>query len=127
MAQKATITKKQHDGNIRQNRRAKGFFKQYTVVTKDFKELIVIRCYAAKMTNYACVWIRDSVSQTYIAGGGRCSGYGYDKEVGSIDNALHDAGVRFTQDVNSTHISDTLEAIAEALNYHLVGIIESHS
>ena len=33
MTQVATITKTQHDGNIRQNRRDKGFYKQYTVVT----------------------------------------------------------------------------------------------
>lgn len=127
MAQVATITKTQHDGKIGQNRRDKGFYKQYTVVTKDFKELIVIRCYAAKMTNYACVWIRDGVSQTYISGGGKSTGCGFDRESDAIGNALHDAGVRFNFDTEACHMSFTLETIAAALNYHLVGIIESHA
>lgn len=127
MAQIATITQKQHDGNIRSHRRDKGFYNQYTVVTKEFKELIVVRCYATKMTNYACVWIRDSISQTYISGGGKASGYNYDRTAEAIGNALHDAGVRFTQDVGSCHIPAVLEAIAEALNHTQIGIIESHS
>lgn len=144
---KATITKQDHGGKIRQNRKESHFTNEYAVLVDDkqaghlvnynghniMKAVVVARIYATKSTVYACVWINSSTYKNrkgvYLSGGGKAGGYGYHRASAALQAALDDAGIVLTEAIDGRGESamfDALAATAKALGYRKFHIHEAH-
>lgn len=131
----ATITKAEHTGKIRQNRKEKHFYQQLTLVAIDgntLRELAQARFYATNAKHYCCMWIHNSPTNTHISGAGSAGGYGYHKASAAFSDAVTDAGIGLKHDVSGCGdgaIEDALKAIGIALGYayEQMSIIFAHA
>ena len=102
----------------------------YNVVTNTLKELITVRCYmgrsASASTVYASIWV--NAPDIHTSGKGKAGGYGYHKASAAVADAISSAGI--TLDTNISGVGDgaikeSLEAIANALGFERVLIVEN--
>ena len=108
----------------------KEMIRTYNVITDGLKEIITARCYmgrsASASTVYASIWI--NASDVHTSGKGKAGGYGYHKESAAIGAAIESAGITLDQSiegVGNTAIEDALKAIAAALGFSDVLIVEN--
>ena len=108
----------------------KELIKTFNVVTDGLKEVITVRCYmgrsASASTVYASIWIQSS--GIYTSGKGKAGGYGYHKESAAIAEAIESAGIMLDTDISgvgNSAIRDALTAIANALGFERVLIVEN--
>ena len=108
----------------------KELIKTFNVVTDGLKEVIAVRCYMGRSANastvYASVWI--NTSEVHTSGKGKASGYGYHKESAAIGDAINSAGIMLDTDISgvgNSAIRDALTAIANALGFERVLIVEN--
>lgn len=137
--QKAKITKKEHIGKIRENRKESAFMQEYAVIFPHLQKQrrysgdmpprafasITLRIYRTDSRAYACIWIHwpesaphagDSV---YVSGGGYAGGYGYHRASAAAAAAIRDAGINLSQSISGvgdSAIESALCAIARALS-----------
>lgn len=126
----ATIKTKNHDGKIASNRKENSFYKQMTLISRDFEELATVRFYCTSTRVYCCVWINDAATQTYISGGGYAGGYGYHKASAAMEAALNDAGVTLSESISGrgeSAMNDALQAIGVALGASECRIFNAHA
>ena len=104
--------------------------KTFNVVTDGLKEVITVRCYMGRSANvptvYASVWI--NTSEVHTSGKGKAGGYGYHKESAAIAAAIESAGIALDTDISgvgNSAILDALTAIANALGFERVLIVEN--
>ena len=108
----------------------KELIKTFNVVTDGLKEVIKARCYmgrsASASTVYASIWIYSG--GTHTSGKGKAGGYGYHKESAAVAEAIKSAGITIDTDISGVGdgaICDALEAIARALGFSNVLIVEN--
>lgn len=114
------ITFKPKRSVIIKYRKEKGFFEQYSLISFDnndgFNEVLTLRLYVTGTVYYAVVWA-DNVRQkdTGGMGGGRVSGFGYNKKNAATDEAFINAGFKFTdhKTIESEGIEKILGQIAK--------------
>lgn len=129
----ATFTKKQHNGKIAQNRKEKGFYQQITLLDQGFEEIAVLRIYCpitSNATTYACLWVTDRETQTYISGGGKSTGYGYHRPSDAVANAFIDAGIKLSENIGGRGdraMQEAMIAIAESLGKKNTGLSIAHA
>lgn len=94
------------------------------------KNIITVRCYMGRSANastvYASVWI--NTSEVHTSGKGKAGGYGYHKVSAAIDDAINSAGIALDTDISgvgNSAILDALTAIANALGFERVLIVEN--
>ena len=104
--------------------------KTFNVVTDGLKEVITVRCYMGRSANastvYASVWI--NTSEVHTSGKGKAGGYGYHKASAAIGDAINSAGIALDTDISgvgNSAILDALTAIANALGFERVLIVEN--
>ena len=102
----------------------------YNVITDGLANVITARCYmgrsASASTVYASIWINSP--GYHSSGKGKASGYGYHKESAAIAAAIESAGITLDQSIEgigNTAIEDALKAIAAALGFSDVLIVEN--
>lgn len=126
----ATFKSRNHDGNIASNRKEDKFRYQYTVITPALSAIIELRLYTTAARCYACIWVRDGKSNTYVSGGGYAGGYGYHKASQAVETALRDAGITLSEPIGGrgdSAIQDALKAIANELGYADSVIFTAHA
>ena len=108
----------------------KELVKSYNVITDTLREIIMARCYmgrsASASTVYASIWI--NASDVHTSGKGKAGGYGYHKESAAIAAAIESAGIALDTDISgvgNSAILDALTAIANALGFERVLIVEN--
>lgn len=108
----------------------KELVKSYNVITDTLQEIIMARCYmgrsASTSTVYASIWIYSG--GTHTSGKGKAAGGGYHKESAAIAAAIESAGISLDTDISGVGdgaICDALEAIARALGFSNVLIVEN--
>ena len=108
----------------------KELIKTFNVVTDELKEIITVRCYMGRSANastvYASVWI--NTSEVHTSGKGKAAGGGYHKESAAVAEAIKSAGITLDTDISGVGdgaICDALEAIARALGFSNVLIVEN--
>ena len=108
----------------------KELVKSYNVITDTLQEIIMARCYMGRSANastvYASVWI--NTSEVHTSGKGKAGGYGYHKESAAIAAAIESAGITLDTDISGVGdgaIKESLEAIASALGFSNVLIVEN--
>ncbi len=133
-AMKATIKRLNEDGKIRQNRKEKHFYQQYSVAVKDGKEIhvpVMLRLYGTGAMSYACLWVqRAGKDQAWGSGGGRAGGYGYHRPSQAAGDAIINAGIELSEDIGGrgdSAIEHALKAIAEAYGYKNPTILSAHA
>lgn len=114
--------------NIASNRKEKHFTAQYSIVTSDYSQPVILRLYGTQSTNYACLWVDHE--GVHISGGGKAGGYGYHRSSAAAQVAINNAGIALSQDIDGRGegaIQDALKAIARALGLVEFGLIEAHA
>jgi len=114
--------------NIAANRKEKHFTAQYSIVTSDYSQPVILRLYGTQSTNYACLWV--NYKEVHISGGGKAGGYGYHRASAAAQVAINNAGIVLSQDIDGRGegaIQDALKAIARALGLSDFGLIEAHA
>jgi hypothetical protein len=108
----------------------KELVKSYNVITDTLREIIMARCYMGRSANastvYASVWI--NTSEVHTSGKGKAGGYGYHKESAAIGAAIESAGITLDQSIDGVGdaaIEEALKAIAQALGFYHVLIVEN--
>ena len=108
----------------------KELVKSYNVITDTLREIIIARCYMGRSANastvYASVWI--NTSEVHTSGKGKAGGYGYHKVSAAIGDAINSAGIALDTDISgvgNSAILDALTAIANALGFERVLIVEN--
>ena len=108
----------------------KELVKSYNVITDTLREIIIARCYmgrsASASTVYASIWV--NAPDIHTSGKGKAGGYGYHKASAAVADAISSAGI--TLDTNISGVGDgaikeSLEAIANALGFERVLIVEN--
>ncbi len=108
----------------------KELIKTFNAITDELKEIITVRCYsgrsASASTVYAAIWV--NCGSIYTSGKGKSGGYGYHKASAAVADAISSAGI--TLDTNISGVGDgaikeALEAIANALGFERVLIVEN--
>ena len=102
----------------------------YNVITDGLENVITARCYmgrsASASTVYASIWIKSP--GYHSSGKGEASGYGYHKGSAAIGAAIESAGISLDTDISgvgNSAILDALTAIANALGFERVLIVEN--
>lgn len=84
--------KKYQDGNIRQHRKEKSFYKSISGVAMNsegsIRRIVDVRFYGDV---HCCIWIHDAEHDFHRSGGGQATGGGYHKESTAFALALEDA------------------------------------
>ena len=108
----------------------KELIKTFNVVTDGLKEVITVRCYmgrsASASTVYASIWV--NAPDIHTSGKGKAGGYGYHKASAAIGDAINSAGITLDTDISgvgNSAILDALTAIANALGFERVLIVEN--
>ena len=108
----------------------KAMIRTYNVITEGLENIITVRCYMDRSANastvYASVWI--NTSEVHTSGKGKAGGYGYHKESAAIGDAINSAGIMLDTDISgvgNSAIRDALTAIANALGFERVLIVEN--
>ena len=108
----------------------KELVKSYNVITDTLREIIMARCYMGRSSSastvYASIWI--NASGIYTSGKGKAGGYGYHKESAAVAEAIKSAGITLDTDISGVGdgaIKESLEAIANALGFERVLIVEN--
>lgn len=127
---KATLSTKQHTGDLARNRKEKHFTSQYSVVAVDkkrcIKEIVTARIYQTSGRAHACVWVHSA--DAHLTGGGWAGGYGYHRSSAALQKALNDAGITLSEAIDGCGAMETaLCAVATALGYESPQIIYAHS
>ena len=102
------------------------------IVNSDdgLKNIITVRCYMGRSANastvYASIWV--NAPDIHTSGKGKAGGYGYHKASAAVADAISSAGI--TLDTNISGVGDgaikeSLEAIANALGFERVLIVEN--
>lgn len=115
-------------GNIAPNRKEKHFTAQYSIVTGDYSQPVILRLYGTQAKNYACLWV--NYKEVHISGGGSAGGYGYHRPSAAAQVAINNAGIALSADIDGrgdSAIQDALKAIARALGLTEFGLIEAHA
>ncbi len=108
----------------------KELIKTFNLITDELKEIITVRCYmgrsASASTVYASIWV--NAPDIHTSGKGKAGGYGYHKASAAVADAISSAGI--TLDTNISGVGDgaikeSLEAIANALGFERVLIVEN--
>lgn len=127
--QSATFAPTKQKPKIAQNRKEKHFYQQFTGVTRDFRETVVLRLYGTNKI-YACLWVNDSRRNLYVMGGGNASGYGYHKASAAAQEAFDDAGIKLALPIDgrgNDAIEPALKAVMAALGYEDFAILNAHA
>lgn len=133
LANKATITKTQHDGKIASNRKEKHFRSQMTLATVRYEEGVVhdtlqARFYVTGSRTYCCVWLHTK--DCHVSGGGFAAGGGYHRASAALEEALNDAGITLSQSIHgvgASAMSEAFEAVAIALGFTVYRVLEAHA
>lgn len=136
---KAKITKREHDGKIRQNRKEDKLLYEYAAIMpalSDMREnppsaraIVTLRVYGTGAMNYACLWARDAGGAISISGGGRAGGYGYHRASAAVQAAFDDAGIQLSEDIGGRGdraIEEAVYALARALTKKKTLIHKAH-
>ena len=117
------------DWRIDSYRKAKHFYRQYTGITYDFTEIIIMKIYANAATSYACLWIEDKELGIFASGSGKSGGkrtMGKHKASAAAQNAINEVGIFLDHDINSFGaIKDAMSAIMSELSYRSHAIVEA--
>ena len=108
----------------------KEMIRTYNVITEGLENIITVRCYMGRSkessTVYASIWIDTPCYHS--SGKGKASGYGYHKESAAIGAARESAGITLDQSIDGVGdaaIEEALKAIAQALGFYHVLIVEN--
>lgn len=108
----------------------KKLIKTFNLITDELKEIITVRCYMGRSTGasavYAAIWV--NCGSIYTSGKGKAGGYGYHKVSAAIGDAINSAGIMLDTDISGVGdgaIKEALEAIANALGFERVLIVEN--
>ena len=108
----------------------KELIKTFNVVTDGLKEVITVRCYmgrsASASTVYASIWV--NAPDIHTSGKGKAGGYGYHKASAAVADAISSAGITLDTNISgvgNSAIRDALTAIANALGFERVLIVEN--
>ena len=108
----------------------KELIQTFNVITDTLKEIITVRCYMGRSASasvvYASLWI--TAPDYHGSGKGKAGGYGYHKESAAIAAAIESAGITLDTDISGVGdgaIKESLEAIASALGFSNVLIVEN--
>ena len=129
----AQITKREHTGKIRQNRKEKSYWGGLSLVVWNGVEIegvATLRYYGSGQRVYACIWVNDSRTGTHTSGGGNAGGYGYHKASAAAAEAFVDAGITLNSDISgagSQSVIEALQATGRALGYSDMKVIESQA
>jgi len=111
------------------HRKAEHFYRQYTGITHDFTEILIMKIYAHPETSYACLWIEDKDLGIFASGSGKSGGKGtMGKHKASVaaKNAINEVGIFLDHDINSFGaIKDAMSAIMSELSYRSHAIVEA--
>lgn len=135
MTQIATIdATKQKGVNGKAHRKENHFMQSYILLCTDesgIRELAQLRLYGTQSTNYACLWVHDSKSETYVAGSGKAGGYGYHRPSAAAQVAFDNAGVGLGEAIDGrgdSAIENAMKALGAALGiYSNVTVINAHA
>lgn len=110
------------------HRKENHFVKQYTAVVFNGKaayDAVTLRIYATDAKSYCCLWVHDNCSwikscrdSYYRAASGSAGGYGYHRASAAAQEAINNAGITLSEDINGrgdTAIEDAVYAIASAM------------
>ena len=126
---KATFKKLDKETNINVNHRKESHFtKQYTAVVFNGQcayDAVTLRIYATDAKSYCCLWVHDNCSwikscrdSYYRAASGSAGGYGYHRASAAAQEAINNAGITLSEDINGrgdAAIEDAVYAIASAM------------
>jgi hypothetical protein len=127
---KVKFTQPETNSKIRNNRKEKHFYKQYTTINKDLNAIIQLRLYATPAAHYCCVWVNDRKHNVHISGGARTTGYGFHRASDAAEKALNVAGIYTSEPISGRGdevIRNALGAIMNALGYRKHTIMEAHA
>ena len=126
---KATFTKQV--SNARNYSGDKELTKSFVVVgCKDnsMRELIAVKVWEGRARSasvkYASIW---TFAEPWTSGRGQAGGYGYCKTSAAVGDAIRSSGIELDSDINGrgeSAIRDALKAIAEAMGYVNIIIVE---
>ena len=126
---KATINKAAKTKFTTSHRKeGKCFLTVYAAIVGD-KVPVELRIYYTGTKAYACIWINDNNTETYLSGSGSAGGYGYDKRSAAADEAIRNAGVTISESINArgeSAIYAAMSAIATELGYNNTFIFKTN-
>lgn len=125
----ATFKKLDKETIINVNHRKESHFtKQYTAVVfngQSAYDAVTLRIYATDAKSYCCLWVNDNCSWVkgcrdsyYRAGSGSEGGYGYHRASAAAQEAISNAGITLSEDINGrgdAAIEEAVHAIAAAI------------
>lgn len=125
----ATFKKLDKETIINVNHRKESHFtKQYTAVVfngQSAYDAVTLRIYATDAKSYCCLWVNDNCSWVkgcrdsyYRAGSGSAGGYGYHRASAAAQEAISNAGITLSEDINGrgdAAIEEAVHAIAAAI------------
>jgi hypothetical protein len=135
MTQTAIINKDTAKGvNGKSHRKENHFMQSYILLCTDksgIRELAQLRLYGTQSTNYACLWVHDSKSETYVAGSGKSGGYGYHRPSAAAQVAFDNAGISLSEAIDGcgdSAIENAMKALGAALGiYSNIAVINAHA
>jgi hypothetical protein len=82
---------------VQGHRREKHFTEQHSAITKDGREIVILRVYKAPTgATWACLWINwHSRARSVISSGSATKGSGYNHQASAVAQAFTDAGFKF--------------------------------
>lgn len=110
------------------HRKENHFCNQYTAVVfngKSAYDAVTLRLYATEAKHYCCLWINDNCSWVkaardsyYRLGSGSAGGYGYHRASAAAQEAIYNAGIELSEDIDGRGdyaIEEAVRSIAEAM------------
>ena len=126
---KATINKAAKTKFTTSHRKeGKCFLTVYAAIVGD-KVPVELRIYDTGKKTTACLWVNDSLSNTYIKGSGASNGFGFDQPSEAAQRAINNAGIVLSEEIDGrgdNAIIDAMAAISEALGHANAFIFKTH-
>lgn len=107
------------------HRKEKYFYKQFTAVAINGRRIydaVTLRLYSTDSRAYCCIWINGNCAwgggDYWRVGSGTAGGYGYHRASAAAQEAIFNAGIDLSEDINGRGdqaIREAVEAIARAM------------
>jgi hypothetical protein len=109
------------------HRKENHFYKQFTAIAinKDGRayDAVTLRIYGTDAKSYACLWTHSNCSwenakDYWRNGSGSAGGYGYHRASAAAQEAIYNAGIELSEDINGrgdSAIHEAVKAIARAM------------
>ena len=107
----------------------KCFLTVYAAIVGD-KVPVELRIYDTGKKTTACLWVNDSLSNTYIKGSGASNGFGFDQPSEAAQRAINNAGIVLSEEIDGrgdSAIIEAMQAIATALGHPSAFIFKTHN